>query len=91
MGPRLEGEDWPGPEALVFEFMLNALRLVDGFTEAGFESRTGLPFARALAAVREGERRGLLAAAGPGRWAPTPLGRRFLNDAQGLFLPADGG
>ncbi len=76
-------------EELPFEFMLNALRLNAGFTEAAFRSRTGLTLAsleRPLAVARE---RGLIEPrAGdpaPG-WAPTALGRRFLNDLQGLFL-----
>ena len=89
-GPRLEGEDRPGPDELVFEFMLNVLRLVDGFSVEGFESRTGLPVSAALPGLGEAERRGLLAPSGAGRWRPTPLGRRFLNDVQALFLPAGG-
>ncbi|WP_346765473.1 radical SAM family heme chaperone HemW [Thioalkalivibrio sp. XN8] len=89
-GPRLEGEDRPGPEALVFEFMLNALRLVDGFSVESFESRTGLPVAAALPGLGEAERLGLLTASAAGRWTPTALGRRFLNDVQALFLPVGG-
>jgi len=71
---------------LPFEFCLNALRLVDGFDSETFEARTALPrsvIESACAAARE---RGLLGQKG-GRWAPTPLGQRFLNDLQALFLP----
>ena len=34
--------DLPAGEELIFEFMLNALRLVEGFQESWFEERTGL-------------------------------------------------
>ncbi len=71
-----------------FEFMLNALRLLDGFTTAEFEARTGAPLASQHPALETALARGLLAQAGV-RWAPTALGMRFLNDLQGLFLPPD--
>jgi len=72
---------------LAFEFFLNALRLVDGFDRASFESRTGRPWASVASTVGTAEARGLLCAGPEGRWAPTPLGRQFLNDLQALFLP----
>jgi oxygen-independent coproporphyrinogen-3 oxidase len=75
---------------LAFEFMLNALRLVDGFDETLFESRTGLPWVSVAGPVNEAVARGLLAAAG-GRWRPTSLGRQFLNDLQGIFLAGAAG
>lgn len=90
-GPRLEAEERPAGEVLLFEFMLNALRLVDGFSLDLFEARTGLAPERALGLLEEGRRRGLLAEREAGTWAPTPLGRRFLNDAQELFLPPRAG
>ena len=83
---RLESELAPGPGDLAFEFMLNALRLAEGFAGADFEQRTGLPLARIGPAVARAEARGLLEAR-PGGWRPTSLGRRFLNDLQALFLP----
>ena len=86
-GPRLEAEESPAGETLLFEFMLNALRLVDGFRLELFEARTGLAAERALGLLGEGRRLGLLEEPEPGSWAPTALGRRFLNDAQALFLP----
>jgi putative oxygen-independent coproporphyrinogen III oxidase len=70
-----------------FEFCLNVLRLLEGFDVELFEARTGLPRAsldRPVAAARD---RGLLADRPGGGWMPTALGRRFLNDLQGLFLP----
>lgn len=71
---------------LVFEFMLNALRLVDGFPESYFVERTGLKAGK-LATVMEGPtERGLVERAKNGIWRPTRLGRRFLNDLQAEFL-----
>ncbi|HUY84021.1 MAG TPA: radical SAM family heme chaperone HemW, partial [Steroidobacteraceae bacterium] len=71
--------------ALPFEFMLNALRLVDGFDAAQFEARTGLDLGRIAATLAAAERRGLLGPR-PGGWRPTELGHRFLNDLQAAFL-----
>jgi oxygen-independent coproporphyrinogen-3 oxidase len=70
-----------------FEFCLNALRLREGFDAMQFEGRTGVPVTaieRPLALALE---RGLMASRPGGGWAPTPLGSRFLNDLQTLFLP----
>jgi oxygen-independent coproporphyrinogen-3 oxidase len=72
---------------LAFEFMLNALRLVEGFDETLFESRTGLSWVSVAAPVDEAVARGLLAPGSAGRWCPTALGRQFLNDLQAVFLP----
>ena len=70
-----------------FEFMLNALRLNDGFGEAQYAARTGLPAAPLKTRLQALMRRGLVEVAGKGRWRPTSLGRRFLNDLQAEFLP----
>jgi len=72
---------------LAFEFCLNALRLREGFDSESFESRTGQPWSTIAATVASAEARGLLAAGPEGRWAPTELGARFLNDLQAMFLP----
>ncbi|MBS0395774.1 MAG: radical SAM family heme chaperone HemW [Proteobacteria bacterium] len=77
------------PEARPFEYCLNTLRLREGFTAAHFEAATGLRFAAAAAAVEAALRRGLLEEAGD-RYRPSPLGWRFLNDLQALFLPRSG-
>ena len=75
------------PESdLPFEFMLNALRLVAGFTEKQFEDRTGLPRAVLLGPMQRAAARGLLERQDD-RWQPTARGRQFLNDLQELFLP----
>jgi putative oxygen-independent coproporphyrinogen III oxidase len=87
-GPRLEGEQFLDEQARLFEFMLNALRLTDGFGVDAFEARTGLPVTAALPGLELGRKKGLLAPRSDGGWQATPLGRRFLNDAQALFLPA---
>ena len=70
---------------LPFEFMMNALRLTEGFPAALFAERTGLPLTAALPGLAEGERRGLLARTHE-RIAPTARGRRFLNDLLQIFL-----
>lgn len=70
---------------LGFEFMLNALRLKQGFPEAYFQQRTGRPlheepgYARAC-------RLGLLHLQN-GKVQATELGFRFLNDLVSYFLP----
>lgn len=71
---------------LPFEFMLNALRLVEGFDQALFESRTGLSWAAVVVQVTRAQQRGLLEQFAESRWRPTELGRRFLNDLVSLFL-----
>ncbi len=71
---------------LVFEFMLNALRLSDGFTESTFCDTTGLTPAALYAATSGARERGLIARADNAVWRATDLGGRFLNDLQSEFL-----
>lgn len=71
---------------LPFEFMLNALRLNEGFESNDFEARTGLPIASIESGLARAQQRGLLEMRGRS-WRPTELGRRFLNDLQQSFLP----
>jgi len=68
-----------------FEFMLNALRLVDGFTLSGFEATTGLPASAIDAPLDTAVGKGWLQRDG-NRIAPTESGRRFTNDVVELFL-----
>jgi oxygen-independent coproporphyrinogen-3 oxidase len=75
-----------GRDDLVFEFMMNALRLTGGFPPALFAERTGLQIAVAEKPLREAERRGLVERSHE-RIAPSALGQRFLNDLLQLFLP----
>ena len=75
---------------LPFEFMLNTLRLRDGFELARFTERTGLPLSAVRAALAQGQQRGLLDHdEATGRVCPTARGFDFLSDLQSLFLPAD--
>ena len=73
---------------LAFEFMLNALRLKDGFALARFAQRTGLPLSSIERPLAEAERRGLVER-DLESVRPTPLGFDFLSDLQQLFLPSD--
>jgi len=70
-----------------FEFMLNALRLTEGVPVALFAERTGFPLTLVQRSLDEAERRGLIARDHQ-HIRPTPLGQRFLNDLQAIFLPA---
>jgi oxygen-independent coproporphyrinogen-3 oxidase len=72
---------------LPFEFMLNALRLIDGFPAELFTARSGLPLLVAEPGLKAAEGKGLIERT-PRAIRPTDRGRRFLNDLLGLFLPA---
>jgi oxygen-independent coproporphyrinogen-3 oxidase len=78
----------PTPADAAFEFMLNALRLVDGVPATLFAERTGQPLAAVAAALAQARERGLLEP-GPLRLQPSALGRRFLNDLISLFLASE--
>jgi len=71
---------------LPFEFMLNALRLPDGFLLADFTERTGLPVTVLQTALSRAEEKGLITR-DLQRVAPTERGFDFLSDLQALFLP----
>ena len=75
-----------GPDELMLEFALFALRLNDGFDVELFEGRTGLPFACLAGPIEAASARGLLAVDGD-LVRPTELGRRFLNDLVQHFGP----
>ena len=88
----LEADDGSAPleavtaDDLPFEFMINALRLVDGFTETDFCERTGLGRAELEALMQGPAERKLIERVETETWRPTPLGMRFLNDLQAGFL-----
>ncbi len=70
---------------LPFEFMLNALRLREGFPLANFLERTGLPLSTIDKALDEAQGKGLIERDLARVW-PTERGFDFLNDLQSLFL-----
>jgi oxygen-independent coproporphyrinogen-3 oxidase len=73
---------------LAFEFMMNALRLNEGFESVLFNERTRLPLSVIRRELEEAERRGLLFKSYL-RIAPTQMGQRFLNDLLEIFLKQD--
>jgi len=74
---------------LPFEFMLNALRLKDGFSLQQFSERTGLAMTAIQKGLEEAERKGLIER-DLARVKPSVRGYDFLNDLQSLFLPPHG-
>ncbi len=84
-GRAASNEDEVARSALPFEFMLNALRLREGFALQQFRERTGLPLSAIEPALAEAERRGLLAL-DLDHATPTARGFDFLSDLQQLFL-----
>jgi len=70
---------------LGFEFMMNALRLIDGVPINLFQQRTGLSLKTLENAIKAAQNKGLLSL-GHDRIKPTALGQRFLNELLGLFL-----
>lgn len=70
---------------LPFEFMLNALRLLDGVPEHYFVERCGRPVADLQKSIKQALERQLLDPQ-PGRFKASKLGLLFLNDLQQMFL-----
>jgi putative oxygen-independent coproporphyrinogen III oxidase len=81
----LAGEKLIEERELPFEFMLNALRLIEGFPVARFEERTGLPLTRIQSELEKAEQAGLLERDWK-RIRPSVRGQRFLNELLALFL-----
>ena len=80
-----EARRGPVPAAdLPLEFMLNAARLLEGFSEALFEARTGLPASAISVPLVQAEKRGLIHRS-RGAIRPTRRGTQFLNDYLMLF------
>ena len=78
-------ESTVAPAELPFEFMLNALRLVEGFPLTLFSERTGLPITAIANELDQAEKTGLLQRDWQ-RVQPTERGRLFLNDLLALFV-----
>lgn len=72
-------------DSLVFEFMLNALRLKEGVALSSFEERTGLTKSQIQAGLQQAIKKGLLVDSKT-RLQTTALGWQFLNDTVALFL-----
>ena len=70
---------------LIFEFMMNALRLNKGFNQSLFEQRTNLPISiidKELSLAKDKK----LIIQKNGRIKPTDLGQSFLNELLQIFL-----
>jgi len=74
------------PQELMFEFMLNALRLTEGVPLTLFTERTGLPLTSIATLLQKAHQQGLL---NPyeAQLCASPLGQRYLNNLTALFLP----
>ena len=70
---------------LPFEFMLNTLRLTDGVETNTFSERTGLPLSVISKGLEAASKKGLLDE-NPSKLKATPLGLRYLNNLQEMFL-----
>lgn len=79
------------PTERPFEFMLNALRLLEGFDQGLFEARTGLPWSTVEPTLRRLVERGLLTLTGAAaqQVTPTATGLRWLNELLLEFLSDD--
>ncbi len=88
-GAPVQEEHAVSPKDLGFEFMMNALRLAEGFEVELFAERTGLALTAVERPLREAMQRGLITRDHV-RIAPTKRGQRFLNDLLQLFLPPGG-
>jgi len=71
---------------VIFEFMLNALRLSAGFSLNLFKEHTGLPIDKITSPINEAIERGLLTI-DDAHLSTTELGKRFHNDLVMLFMP----
>lgn len=84
-GSGAEESHFVPPEDRPFEFMLNALRLLNGVPASLYAERSGLPLESILPQLERLRRDGLLLA-DPDRIAPTRRGLDFLSDVQEAFL-----
>ena len=81
----VQSEHELGRDDLAFEFMMNALRLNQGFDSVLFQERTSMPLQMLRRELEDAEQRGLLLRDHQ-RIAPSELGQRFLNDLLEIFL-----
>jgi oxygen-independent coproporphyrinogen-3 oxidase len=83
--PGLPGRRVVPSADLPFEYLMNALRLLEGFDEREFEQRTGLHSGILSASLARLRARDLVECSG-GRWRASALGFNFLNDVVSEFL-----
>jgi oxygen-independent coproporphyrinogen-3 oxidase len=84
-GDALAQDDEVKRDDLPFEFMLNALRVREGFSIAQFLERTGLPLSTIEAQLQDAQAKGLIDR--DLSWVkPTQRGFDFLSDLQEMFL-----
>jgi oxygen-independent coproporphyrinogen-3 oxidase len=83
---RIGGEQALTRREAAFDFMLNALRLINGFEAGLFTERTGQSWSLIESVLQQAEEKKLILR-NPAIIRPTDLGMRFLNDLLALFLP----
>ena len=82
----LSGQKTLEPDEITLEFMMNVLRLNQGFSQDLYEQRTGHSFTAIATSIKRTIHDGLLENRN-GIFMPTAIGRRFLNDLLEKFLP----
>jgi oxygen-independent coproporphyrinogen-3 oxidase len=88
-GNAISNDEEVARKQLPFEYMLNALRLREGFALADYSARTGLPLSSIEKALQQAEAQGLIER-DFARVRPTVRGFDFLSNLQALFLPDKG-
>ncbi len=84
-GNAVERESVISQDALGFEFMMNALRLIDGVPLTLFQQHTGLNLITLEPAIKQAQQKKLLVIEN-GYIKPTLLGQRYLNELLQFFL-----
>lgn len=82
---RISGEKILSTDDAAFEFMMNALRLNEGFETEIFQQHVGLPISTVEKALKQAEEKGLI------HWElkrikPTETGQQYLNTLLELFM-----
>lgn len=73
-------------DGAMLEFMMNALRLTEGFASELINERSGLPISNILGELEQAETKGLIER--DLKWIrPTETGKRYLNDLLQIFVP----
>jgi oxygen-independent coproporphyrinogen-3 oxidase len=87
-GAVVAGRQELGREDLALEFMMNALRLAQGFDSRLFQEHTGMPLTVVARPLERAQELGLLEWQ-PLRIVPTERGRNYLNELLQLFMPEE--